>query len=240
MSLDLLFVAKNRYRFTQEALRTLFLNTDWNLVSQAVVYDDGSEDGTDRLLIGFDEVRTTCFGSAVAVMNNFVIRSQAEFVAKIDNDTILPPGWLNICMDVLSQHPELDLLGLECKNPLGVEPYSYTASDHVGGIFVARRKIFCEHPLPEVDGVYYGFTDWQRDNNVSRGWLNPGIPVFLIDRLPHEPWTSLSTQYEERDWQRWWKHYDESEHALWDWWEHGRQVNLNPEQPPKGSQLRLR
>lgn len=218
--LDLLFLVKNRFAFTQEAWCALLQNTDWSLVSKAVAYDDGSVDGSDSILAGFDEVRYTNFGSPVAAFNDFVMQSQAKLVAKVDNDTVLPPGWLDVCLEVLNADPDLQILGLEAKVPLGDGPYTCEEADHVGGIFVARREVFSQHPLPSPDGVYYGFTDWQREHNVKRGWISPGIPVFLLDRLPHAPWILHSAEYERAGWQRFWQRYDfEEDSALWAWWE---------------------
>lgn len=47
-------------------------------------------------------------------MNDYVARADpADVVAKIDNDVIVPPGWLDACHAVMEAHPDLDLLGIE-------------------------------------------------------------------------------------------------------------------------------
>jgi hypothetical protein len=221
MTLDLLFLAKNRLEFTRAAWRALMGNTDWDRVSHAVAYDDGSDDGAEEALIGFEELRQTEFGSPVLVCNDFVRQSQADLVAKIDNDTMLPPGWLGICLEIFERHPELELLGLEAYGypevALGRGPYGYEPADHVGGIFVARRRIFETHPLPKADGTFYGFTDWQKEQGIVRGWIRPRIPVFQLDRVPLAPWAELSARYEALGWQRWWRRYEVAEAELWKW-----------------------
>ncbi len=49
-SVDLLYLACNRLEFTQETFTALIANTDWQLVHELFVYDDGSQDGTREWL----------------------------------------------------------------------------------------------------------------------------------------------------------------------------------------------
>ena len=50
MSVSLLFPAFNRLEFTKQSWAALMANTDWSLVSEFHVYDDGSTDGTREWL----------------------------------------------------------------------------------------------------------------------------------------------------------------------------------------------
>jgi len=47
---DLLYLACNRLEFTRETFATLVRNTDWDLVHELFVMDDGSTDGTRQWL----------------------------------------------------------------------------------------------------------------------------------------------------------------------------------------------
>jgi glycosyltransferase involved in cell wall biosynthesis len=135
---SLVFPAYNRLEFTKQAWAALMANTDWSLVEEFHVYDDGSTDGTcDFLAEEFDrrwcqpvriapcermdmaqiinaEWHCSAFRSPMGVTLDWIRRSKAPLLAKLDNDTIYPPGWLNIALDVMERHPELDMLGLEC------------------------------------------------------------------------------------------------------------------------------
>ena len=189
-----------------------------------------------------------------------------EFIAKIDNDTIVPPGWLPACLDLMRRYPNVDLLGIEpwtpdeklfpnwvepmrmkcstcgegsgnilphcpeCKlpydpmRPLPAWPQALTPRpvSHIGGIGVFRRSAFERfgRPVPNSQDGRYGFTEWQWQNPAMvKAFIDPPLPVFLLDHLPFEPWVSLSAKYEGEGVQRnvGWR-YDEVKHAaLWSW-----------------------
>ena len=155
----------------------------------------------------------------------------APWFAKIDNDTIVPPGWLDACI-AIAETDNTDLIGIEsryCQFPPmvvtpGPDPYpvvKYRPTDHVGGIGLFRREVFDRYPLPKPNNTYYGFTEWQWQHpDVRKCWIDPPLPVFLLDHLPMEPWKSLGEEYERNGWQRrQWGYYDEVEdRKLWEWW----------------------
>jgi len=220
---DIIYLASNRREFTVQSLRALRRNTDWARVRKVFVYHDGySEDGTRQALRAEmgdwpkASLLTTDFGSPVAVMNDYLSRSPSAWFAKVDNDTMLPAGWLTQCLEVLERHPFIDLLGIEAIHPIGDGTRVAEPCSHIGGIGLMRTSAFTE--LPEPNGRS-GFGDWQNAHlEVTRAWLKPGIAVFLLDRLPFEPWKSLSVRYEERGWQRPWRRYTDADKELWQWW----------------------
>ena len=90
---------------------------------------------------------------------------------------------------------------------------------HIGGIGVMRAKVFEGQRMPKPNGRF-GFTIWQKYHlEVIKAWLNPALPVILLDRLPMKPWRSLSAQYVTNGWQRPWDAYTEADRDLWSWWE---------------------
>jgi glycosyltransferase involved in cell wall biosynthesis len=202
-----MFLAKDRKRFTQESLAALRRNTDWYLVDNFVLYDDGSVDGTLEFLREQAqetnaELRQTRLGSAVAAQNHFIERSDADFVAKCDNDAMYPPGWLDVALGVLERSPELQVICLEDRGIVGPLPYAYEGATEGDGLFVARREIFAHGDLPAVIRKYWGWETWMLQHHIKTGWLKPSLPVFLLDRVPFEPWLSLSAEYEAKRWQR--------------------------------------
>jgi glycosyltransferase involved in cell wall biosynthesis len=222
MTLDLCYVAKNRLVFTQQTMWRLRKNTNWSKVRKFIVYDDGSTDGTREYLQDviqeYDcELRLTNFNSGILVQNDFISRSGADLVAKFDNDSMLPPGWLDAAVGVMERHPELELLGLECHGHSNPLPYRYEPAEVLDGLFVARGNLFSGRPLPVATSPYDGWGQWVKDNKVRAGWLAPSIDLFLLDRVPVEPWQTLSRKYEALGWQRPWKQYDPARAGIWKW-----------------------
>ena len=240
---DVLFIARNRLEFTRESFAALIANTDWSLVDTLCVYDDGSTDGTRDWLMKASidapeqislKIISSRLGAPAAIMNDYLARSTSELFAKIDNDVIVPPGWLNRCMDVMVKCAGLDLLGIEppesrtphvaggirSKYPeLTALPGSYyVRCDSIGGIGLMRRSAFVNGTPMTPHSTYGGFTEWQLANrNVNKGWITPPLKVFLLDRLPTEPWASLSSKYIAKGWQRAWSGYDPT-NPFWSWW----------------------
>lgn len=223
MTLDLRFSAKNRLEFTRESLDNLCRNTNWSLVDNFVIYDDGSTDGTLEFLQScvFAEVRQTSFGSGILVANDFISRSEAEFVATLDNDAMVPPGWLGIGLEVLQNNPELQVLGLEQRGIKGNPPYTYRPSNSLDGLYIARRSLFEGKSLPGAITPYEGWSQWLKANQIRMGWIVPSLPVFLLDRIPFSPWIDLSQKYEALGWQRplttQARLYSSEDAHLWSW-----------------------
>jgi glycosyltransferase involved in cell wall biosynthesis len=220
MTIDLCYVAKNRLEFTQETFRRLIENTDLTAIRNFVIYDDGSTDGTreylQRQAATWGTLRLTDFGSGVTPMVDFLARSDADFMAKFDNDAMLPPGWLPIALAVMERFPELELLGLECHGHQGDLPHRYEYTPILDGLFLARGSLLRGRSRPVATSAWDGWGQWVLDNKVRAGWLNPSIPVFLLDRVPLEPWQSLTREYVARGWQRPWAQYNPAVN-WWSW-----------------------
>lgn len=228
--IDVVFLSHNRLAFTTESFRWLLKNTDWDLVDRLVVYDDASTDGTlDHLVDAIRatpvpvEIHSAAHGSPVAAMLDHLSRPGAPLFAKVDNDVCVPPGWLATMLDVLDRHFKVELLGMEAgmsgvagrDGALFDGVYGVTPATNIGGIGVFRRSAFESRKPMRADGRY-GFSEWQHTYRPGRAWITPDLPVCLLDRLPFEPWLSLSAEYVRRDWQRDWPCYD-PQWMRWAW-----------------------
>jgi hypothetical protein len=218
MKVDILFPSWRRPEFQRAARRTLVAHTNWKLVERFVEYQEDPR-------------------GPVAIMKDYLSRPGADLFAKIDNDTIVPPRWLEAAIAVMEAHPELDLLGIEPPASRTPAPWGglpdlpeervawdrpgYVSSEMIGGIGLMRRRAFERRREMQVHGPLGvgGFSDWQlRHPEIVKGWIIPPLRLFLLDRLPVEPWASLSSRYIAEGAQRPWTNYDRARHELWDWW----------------------
>jgi len=274
---DILFLAHKRPEFTRASLKALLAAGIRGFPHERLwIYTDGDTNLPEGHEFAF-ALETARYGGPVACMNDFLDISGSSIVAKIDSDTIVPPGWLPACLDLMHRYPNVDLLGIEpwtpdqklfptwkepqdaqfpapftrvpqsplapgedshgrplWRNP-AVESYREFQPrpvSHIGGIGVFRRSAFERfgRPVPNSADGRYGFTEWQWsaiDRTYSgsfgtpmvKAFIDPPLPVFLLDHLPFEPWRSLSRRYETEGVQRnvGWE-YDQVRHAaLWGW-----------------------
>jgi glycosyltransferase involved in cell wall biosynthesis len=240
---DLFYLASNRLEFTRETFSTLIRTTDWPFVRELVVNDNNSVDGTREWLEGAirDVPAATRFikgtlTSPVSAMVAFIEAARAPFLAKTDNDAMLPPAWLRQSLEVLDRHPELALLGIEAMYPHSDDaalPRSYTPAQFVSGLGVYRRAAFAA-TRPRPIGRWFGLEEWQlAQPTLTRGWINPALCVFLLDRIPMEPWRSHSDKYVARGWQRTWPKYDPA-CTLWQWrWSESAPAATERPAPPR-------
>jgi glycosyltransferase involved in cell wall biosynthesis len=219
--IDIIYPTFNRLEFTKESLSVMIRNTDWAQVRKLILYDDGSSDGTREYLKSVEYPAKIEFvfeeiGGPVAITNRYLSDSPSDIFCKIDNDTMLPANWLSESLKVMNAHPELGLLGIDTFNPvrMGTCSRGYRPALFIGGVGLMRRS--CFKTLPRPNGRF-GFTQWQRESKSIKGWINPSIPVFMLDKIYLEPWASLSKEYVARGWQRSWPLYKETESILWSW-----------------------
>lgn len=187
-------------------------------------------------------------GGPVAIMNWWLSQPGAPLFAKIDNDVILPTGWLEAAERVMVAHPELDILGLEPPQSRTCAPWraqeehdrldvpessfaggleGFAPAHSVGGVAVIRRSAFYGKPEMRQVRIYGGFYHWQLQHaSVLKGWIVPPLKLFLLDRVPVEPWLSLSVEYIRKGWQRPWTNYDLRDRALWEWFTSPRPASL--------------
>jgi hypothetical protein len=241
---DILYLCHGRLEFTKATLPTLLQNTDWSRVNEFVVYNDAAPDhpltyeylhGTVADVYEGMTVRDTNIGSPVGVMNHYLARSQkARIFAKIDNDIVVPPGWLETMLSVMESDPDLMLLGME-PGMSGLQPigendpaaecvYSYLPATHIGGVGLMRRQAFDSHP-PLIPDGRFGFTEWQHTYEPVRGWIQPDLRCFPLDMIPVEPWKSITDAYKKVPGgrlQRDWATYDEKMSWYWSWWTDAR------------------
>jgi hypothetical protein len=250
----ILYLAKGRAEFTGASWHNLVKQTDWQHVTRIIVATDGDEvpsviewsiSQCQHPQVALDTERR---GGPVAIMNHHLPRIETPYVVKLDNDVIVPPGWLKTVLAALT-NTDVDILGLEPAMSRTANPASpgrkvdrpefplarwthfiergggYAPAPAVGGIFAARSQVFHRRDMPTPSGFMGvgGFTQWQMEHReLQIGWLVPPLQLFLLDRLPIEPWCSFSKRYIQQGTQRPWTNYEPHLAAwLWEWWLRG-------------------
>jgi hypothetical protein len=229
MTIDVVFLAFNRLEFTEFSFTKMVKNTNWSQVTNLVIYDDGSKDGTKEWLVERAQsmkakiptvIHHTRFGSPVAVMNHWLDNHDSDSFAKIDNDIVVPDKWLPEMLRLTHLNPSLQILGMQPNigPPVPGRTAERVAEEcrWIGGVGIIRRSAFlCCRPSPRGR---FGWTEWQTYHpTISRAWIRPDLTIFELDRVPLEPWKSLSKKYVEKGWQREWGPYPDDMSAYWDW-----------------------
>jgi glycosyltransferase involved in cell wall biosynthesis len=106
MNIPVLMITYNRLEYTKKALPAL-LNSGCGKV---YVIDNGSNDGTVEYLKnifepGYLDLTLNYENKGIAgAMNQFLQMTKGcEYVAKVDNDTIVPYGWLQIMLQYMDK-----------------------------------------------------------------------------------------------------------------------------------------
>ncbi len=226
MRVDIHFPVHNRLRYVEASFATLIENTDWDMVDALYITDDDSTDGTHEYLVNAmceldvaTMMITDRFGGPVAAMNTVLDKTDAEIIAKVDSDLILPPGWLQTMLRVMDEHPELDALGTEpgfaARLHLDFVSRGYLNAPHIGGQGLFRTRAF-RRGRPQQKDTFFGMTQFMR-RHMTCAWIDPDIAAFNLDHLPFEPWQSLARAYVAKGWSRAWSSYPRSWGNYWEW-----------------------
>lgn len=147
--IPILMLAHNRLEMTKQAVASVLKNTERKF--HLCILDNGSEDGTEEWLRSFSDdnvdahfstVNLGVHGGADWFHKQF---PDAQYYAKVDNDTLVPSGWLNALMETLIEN-EADLVG----------SLHYTFSQGaLDAMNLAEQKGFAPFPSPGGSGVLY-------------------------------------------------------------------------------------
>ena len=153
-----------RPEYTAMCLAALSKNTHHPATDFTLV-DDGSNDETSELLLSYAAVLNAQSDLVLSLENKGLryrilqfwlktLKSDADFVAKVDNDNLVPAGWVTNMLDIFDAHPELDILSpdnhpghpaLRIGKDIG-KRYRLAASP-IGGLWFMRRRVLEGLPI---------------------------------------------------------------------------------------------
>ena len=111
-----LFLTYNRLYYTQKTLPALLGSSD-TISYQIRIVDNGSTDGTVEYLqkLSHPQIERIIYNNKneglVKPTKKFWKESKAKFIGKIDNDILVPKGWLDKLIDAHQKIPELGVIG---------------------------------------------------------------------------------------------------------------------------------
>lgn len=188
--IPILMITYNRLEYTRQALPALF-NSEGVRV---YVIDNGSTDGTAEWLksqCAWDIIYNDRNLGIAGAMNQFLALTQdAEFVGKVDNDTIVPRDWhtrlmahMNKADIVQAKHPIL-----KATHPGGFDSWVSTMpadgslrfNHFVGGSGILFRRNIVRQ-VPQTEWMLGGWRQFQRDNPHLRKAFATDVEVQLLD-----------------------------------------------------------
>lgn len=128
MIASLMMVTYNRLELTKQTLADLLQTTDYPF--ELILVDNASQDGTPDFLKQFCEenckpesyfkkftiqLNTENKGIAIA-RNQCLLLAQGEWLSTLDNDVLLPRGWLTECIDICTKNPKYGMVGVNFEN----------------------------------------------------------------------------------------------------------------------------
>lgn len=207
-------------------LDNLMATTPSGMIGELLIIDAKSEDGVaDYLKSAAGRLRSVNARflenperHVVSTMCMAERLARCEWIAKIDSDTIVPPGWLETCVGIVEKHPEVWALGIEPSTSFGPVPpvgHKYARTRYVGGIGLFRKQAW--KGIARGSHRFAGWPEHQTSAPWVKGWVHPPLKVFLLNRLPFEPFLTLTSSYCKRGWQRHCAPYSKDEDHRWNW-----------------------
>ena len=220
---SVLYLTLNRLYYTRETLPALLDSSDTSFSVRIV--DNGSTDGTVEYLqkLNHPRIEKIIFNKRneglVKPTKRFWKESNADLVGKIDNDILVPKGWIDKLMDAHIKIPNLGVCGYchfreEDFNPDNVKEKVISENGillrkqpWIGGNYIMKRST-----VSEIKGyrqsrklfqkrILYGFNKYQKklsEIGYLNGYLsNEKKDLFLWEHLddPRHPLFHENKEY---------------------------------------------
>jgi GT2 family glycosyltransferase len=146
---SIVIVTANNFVYTKLCLETLFAHTDGTQY-EVIVIDNGSNDGTPDFLQDLASrhgevsiISNHCNQGFARATNQGLARARGEFLVLLNDDTLVPPGWLPRLIGHLAA-ADIGLVG-PCTNRSGNEAQIQTNYQTYGEFVEFARAYHAEH-----------------------------------------------------------------------------------------------
>ncbi|MDD4701687.1 MAG: glycosyltransferase [Desulfovibrio sp.] len=203
-TISILYLTYNRLAYTRMTLPALIENAGMDFA--LTIVDNGSTDGTVDYLTEFakrhrKQIKHIYFldkNMGISIPTNAFWRSsRAEFLGKVDNDTLVPPNWLKRLLEAHEQSPALGVAGgfhfnlkyvdvpaLE-KRVISVDGVQMIPDAYIGGCcYLFRRSLQRSIGYLAVGPrKTHGWTEYQQEI-FRRGYVNGYLyPLLLVEHF---------------------------------------------------------
>lgn len=188
-----------RPEYTHACIEALEKAQDYNNVLFHLI-DDCSEDGTDEILRQSNlEKKVIINEQNIGLRNNIInflasVDPETKYIAKIDNDVLMPKDWLNKLIKIMSSN-NVDILSpnvfpSNAADKLGEpdkENKGYMVAHHVGGLWFMRKSIINGVSFERYDkirginGAFEVLNQIILDKEPTLGW----VPSVVADDIGH-------------------------------------------------------
>ena len=200
MTLEILFITCNRLAYTRQALASLLADNDDFSLS---IWDNVSTDGTREFLESVTDprIKQKVFATRNAYLtgaaNEVFGKSQADLLAIIPDDFLLPPGWIR---PLLAVHEDLPEAGQISAWFLGEEFFDEKRACHKIQTFGKHHLL--RHPWTGGGAALFKRKAWQESGRfegiatpecwirmATKGYLNGFIvPPIYVEHMD-DPWS---------------------------------------------------
>jgi len=144
-------------------------------------------------------------GNSVGHLNYVLENSDADYFIKIDNDIVIPAGYVEALLAIMTMDESLAFLMMgECSGfPFIEKPfeYVYRPSNHIGGVGMFKGSLMRDIGIVPTEARFFGFTGYQqrlcKQFNKKCGQMtragNMNLDISCYSRAKH---------YADRGWGR--------------------------------------
>lgn len=121
---SLMMVTYNRLELTKQTLESLVETVEGHPY-ELIVIDNASADSTLEYLYGFQDklgkdrmiVKENKENRGIAIGRNQALKlSSGKWLSTLDNDVMMPKGWLGSCIEILKSSPQYGMIGVNMEN----------------------------------------------------------------------------------------------------------------------------